>query len=249
MTDSLKKTVRMGTLYGVGVGPGDPELLTLKAQRILNEVGVIFSATSGKSTKSLALEIVKDILSPDQKIIPLHFPMTRNKGLLKRAWNENSDTVLGHLKKNIDVAFITLGDPSTYSTFTYLHRFISKKEPNAQIEIIPGITSFQAAAARLKIPLSEGEESLVIISGAKGERELKNVIDTCDNIVILKAYRHYDSILRLLEKRELIEKGFGARNIGLKDESLTTDIKKWDGKNPSYFTLLLVKKQNSKKKL
>ncbi len=249
MTDPVNRMTKMGTLYGIGVGPGDPELLTLKAKRALNKVEVIFSATSGKSTRSLALDIVKDILSPGKKVIPLHFPMTRDKKLLERAWNENSDKVLGQLKKNVDVAFVTLGDPSTYSTFTYLHRVISKKEPRAPVEVIPGITSFQAAAARLKIPLSEGEESLVILSGAKGERELKDVIDICDNMVILKAYRHYDSILKLLEKRNLVGKAIGARNIGLKNESLTRDIRKWDGRNPSYFTLLLVKKQNSKKKL
>ncbi len=238
-----------GTLYAIGVGPGDPELITLKAKRILETVKCVFSATSNPKKESLALKIVSPHLNHNSKILPLVFPMTRDEKSLKCAWQAAGKKVLSVLEAGDDAAFVTLGDPCTYSTFTYLHRTVTKMAPEIKIEIVPGITSFQAAAARLKIPLTEAEESLVVVSGAKGGLEISHAAKRFDNLVIMKAYRHYGEIVRCLEKLNLLESTVAVRRVGLSGESITTKIAEWNGNEPSYFTLLITKKGKREKKL
>ncbi len=238
-----------GTLYAIGVGPGDPDFLTLKALKILKKIRFIFTAASGEKKKSLALTIALPHLKNKPEIIPLIFPMVRDKTILEEAWEKAALKVLSVLDKGEDAAFVTLGDPSTYSTFTYLHRVLTQKRPEVNVQIVPGITSFQAAAARVQIPLAEGEESLMIVSGAKGSTEIEKAIDCCDNMVIMKAYKYYRDIVDTLERLNLLDKTVAVRRIGLKGESVTNRLKEWDGQSPSYFTLLLTKKGNQAKKL
>ncbi|NPA95803.1 MAG: precorrin-2 C(20)-methyltransferase [Thermodesulfobacteria bacterium] len=238
-----------GTLYAIGVGPGDPELITLKASKILGSIKYLFAATSKGEKESLALKIAMPHVKNGPEIIPLMFPMVRDKEALEKAWNEAAKKVCEPLFKGMDAAFVTLGDPSTYSTFTYLHRKLKAMAPGLKVEIIPGITSFQAAAARLQVPLAEAEESLAVVSGAKGSREIRQILPYCDNLVIMKAYRHYGEIVRCLEEMGLAQKTMAVRRVGLEGESVTTRLKEWDGQKPSYFTLLLTKKGKREKKL
>ena len=240
---------KKGILFGIGVGPGDPELLTLKAQKLLLRIKYVFTATSGHSKESLALKIASPHLRKDAIVYPLSFPMTREKKELKKAWEKNAQNVLNILNKGEDAIFLTLGDPSTYSTFTYLYRTLYKLDETIKIKVIPGITSFQAAAATLQIPLVESEESFVVISGAKGTEEFKKVIECCDNIVILKAYKKYNDLVSCIEDYNLIDNAIGIRHIGLKEESIAWDITQWDGDKPSYFTLILIKKSKPSKRL
>ncbi len=241
--------LKTGTLYAVGVGPGDPELLTIKGRRVLEEVSCVFSATSKGSRHSLALDIASPFLKSDAKVIPLVFPMVRDKKLLERAWQDAAKKVIEPLGRGANVAFVTLGDPCTYSTFTYLHRTLLSMEDRLHVEIIPGITSFQAAAARIKTPLSEGEESLSVVSGAKGSAEIEKIASCTDNLVIMKAYRHYNKIVKCLEKLGLLDKTVAVRRVGLQGESVTRRLKEWNGDKASYFTLLLAKKENRARKL
>ncbi len=240
---------KKGTLYAIGVGPGDPELITLKAKRILETVKSVFSATSNPKKESLALKIVSPHLNHHSKILPLVFPMTRDEKSLECAWQAAAKKVLSVLDAGEDAAFVTLGDPCTYSTFTYLHRTVTEIEPEIEIEIVPGITSFQAAAARLKIPLTEAEESLVVVSGAKGGMEISRAAKKFDNLVIMKAYRHYDEIVRCLDELGLLDNTVAVRRVGLSGESITSKVADWNGNEPSYFTLLITKKGETKKKL
>ncbi len=240
---------KKGTLYAIGVGPGDPDLITLKALKVLERTEYLFAATSKGEKKSLALEIARPHLKMGPEITPLVFPMTRDKEVLEKAWLEAAQKVLTPLSNGKSATFVTLGDPCTYSTFTYLFRKLMEIEPEVRVEIIPGITSFQAAAARLKVPLAEGEESLGVVSGAKGSGEIRNIIHHCDNLVIMKAYRHYDDIVKCLEEMDLADKTMAVRRVGLEGESITTKLKDWDGEKPSYFTLLLTKKWKKHKKL
>ncbi len=238
-----------GTLYAIGVGPGDPELVTVKAAKVLERTKYLFAATSGKNQKSLALSVASFYLKNNPQIIRLVFPMVRDKAILQQAWQDAALRIIEILSKGDDATFVTLGDPSTYSTFTYLLRSITDKDPHIKVQVIPGITSFQAAAAKLKIPLAEGEESLTIVSGAKGSNEIRRTITQCDNMVILKAYRHYQQIIETLEELGLKGKTVAARRVGLEGESITKKLNKWDGQKPSYFTLLITKKGTKGKKL
>ena len=239
---------KTGTLYGIGVGPGDPKLLTLKAAELLGKIKWIFAAASNKEGKSLALQIAEQFIHPNAQIMPLYFPMTRDKQTLEKAWQENCEKVKSVLKKGQDAAFLTLGDPSTYSTFTYLLRKLNQGSL-FNVEIVPGITSYQASAAITGIPLAEAEESFTIVSGAKGTSELEQALKYADNIVVLKAYKHYWQIVNLLKQKGLAEKTVAIRRCGLPDEEISFNIEEWNGEEKSYFTLLIIKKGTIKKQL
>jgi precorrin-2/cobalt-factor-2 C20-methyltransferase len=159
---------KTGTLYGIGVGPGDPDLVTLKAAKILSRVDIVYAAASTRNHHSLAKDIARPHVPVATPIKMLKFPMTRDKSETRGAWEMHARTIIDHLETGKDVAFLTLGDAMTYSTYGYIVRHISAMAPHLEIETIPGISSYQAAAARLNTPLVEGEESLMVVSGAKG---------------------------------------------------------------------------------
>lgn len=192
-----------GTLYGIGVGPGDPELITLKAAKILERVAVVFAAASTGNTYSLAVEIASPHLKKGVPVVRLDFPMTLNKKRLNTVWKANAGKVAGALRNGKDAAFITIGDPMIYSTFGYIMRSIKETYPDIPIKVVPGITSYQAGAAAAGLILAEGEESFTVISGALGAGELKKLIDDTQNVVMLKVYKNYSEILDTLNSLDL----------------------------------------------
>lgn len=145
----------LGTLHGIGVGPGDPELITLKAARLLGQVDVVFAAASTRNDYSVALSIVAPHISDTARVLRLDFPMTRDQARLQAAWDDNAAQVLGALETGRDAAFITLGDPMTYSTYLYLARTLKARRADIALAVTPGISSVQAAAAAAGIGLAE----------------------------------------------------------------------------------------------
>jgi len=235
-------TPKVGTLYGIGVGPGDPDLITLKAVRVLQRVPHIFASCSTKNSYSLALNIVRPHLN-GAGIEPLPFPMTRDPQVLKEAWEKNSERVLEVLNSGADAAFITLGDPLTYSTFGYLLKTLKRLNPDVRVVTIPGITSYSAAAARTHIPLTEGEESFVLISGAQGAARLREVVDQSDNIVMLKTYRHFDEIYRALEELDLLDRAVCISRCGLDGETVVENLRDFKGQPLPYLSMIIIKKK------
>ena len=233
----------VGTLYGVGVGPGDPDLLTVKALNILRTVPMIFAACSSKNDYSIAENIIRKHI-PDRKIEKLPFPMCNDKSILEEAWIENGQRVLASLKKGLDCAFLTLGDPLTYSTFSYLFRTIKKTVPELEVVSVPGITSFQAAASAANIPLSEGEETLAIVSGAKGGLKLEEVIKAADNVVMLKTYRQFEDIYNTLENLNMLSSATFLCNLGSADQAIITDMSQLKNSATPYLSLIIVKKKS-----
>ncbi len=126
-----------GTLYGLGVGPGDPELLTIKAARILGECDAVLAAASTKNKHSIALDIARAHIRPETEIIRLGFPMTRDKSVQRDAWRQNARITADILEQGKNAAFITLGDPSLYSTFSYLLPALRTVLPDVETEIVP----------------------------------------------------------------------------------------------------------------
>ena len=235
-------TTKTGTLYGIGVGPGDPELVTLKALKVLQGVPHIFASCSTKNTYSLALSIVRCHLS-GAGIEPLPFPMTKDPEELASAWEQNARRVLEVLATGSDAAFVTLGDPLTYSTFGYLLKTLKRLNPEVPIVTIPGITSYSAAAALTHIPLTEGEESFYLVSGALGAAQLKEVIDKTDNIVILKTYRHFDEIYRVLEDMDLLDRTTCISRCGLEGEAIVENLRDLKGRELPYLSMVIIKKK------
>jgi precorrin-2/cobalt-factor-2 C20-methyltransferase len=234
--------IEPGILYGIGVGPGDPELITLKALRILERVPYVFAAASSKNDYSLALNIVRHYIA--QAIVePLYFPMTSDLQVQAEAWDKNARRVLERLDQGEDAAFLTIGDPLTYSTYGYLLKTIKTINNRIKAITIPGITSYNAAAALANIPLAEGEESFYLISGAQGGDHLRDAIGKSDNIVMLKTYRHFDKIYQTLEELNLLDCATCISMCGLSGETMTHDLRTLKDQKMPYLSLVIIKKK------
>jgi precorrin-2/cobalt-factor-2 C20-methyltransferase len=193
--------MKSGKIVGVGVGPGDPDLLTVKAIRILQDADVVCAPTPDSNEHSLALDTIKRVLecrrSPP-KIVTLTFPMTRDEVDLQRAWSGNAERIAKYAQEGKLVAYVAIGDPSLYSTFTYVQRELRAKYPEITVEIIPGVTSLSACAAKGGVPLALGEETLLIVPTFDLTllREQSRVVD---NIVMMKGLRNLPETMQLLK--------------------------------------------------
>jgi precorrin-2/cobalt-factor-2 C20-methyltransferase len=235
---------KCGTLYGIGVGPGDPDLITVKALRILKKVPTIFAASSTKNDYSLAASIIQKHLGyTPVEIMP--FPMTRDKKLLNEHWQDNARRALEVLDSGDDAAFVTLGDPLTYSTFAYLLRTIKRMAPDTKVVTVPGITSYHAAAALSNTPLTEGEESFHLISGANGGRNLRKIMQSAENVVVLKTYKYFDDIFETLEDLDLVDHSVLVSRIGLEGEAVVEDLRSIRQDDMPYLSLVIVKKNGA----
>lgn len=234
----MKKT---GKLYGVGVGPGDPELITVKAVRVIKEADIIFTAASSKNTYSLAVEIASPYIGADTQIQQLGFPMTKDIEEVETAWINNARQIAEAMDQGKTAVFLTLGDPTTYSTFGYILKKMKCIMPTADIETIPGITSFHAASARLNRILVEGEESLLITSGAFGGDRIRQ-IQQVENVAIVKAYKNIQDINKALRDTGLHAKGVAVSKCGRKNEEIIEDLDLLETREPDYWTLILASK-------
>ncbi len=237
---ALNKSV--GKLFGVGVGPGDPELLTLKAVRVMKEADVIFAAASTSNTYSLAVDIATPYIRENATIISLSFPMTKDEAITQKAWDRNAQQIADTLKQGLSAAFLTLGDPLTYSTFGYVLKSLKTVMPEAQIETIPGITSFHAASARMNRTLVEAEESLLITSGAYGGEHLRKVNGHVQNIVMMKAYKNVKDINNALKASGFSENSVAVKKCGRNGEEIIENIDILETRDPDYWTLILAGK-------
>lgn len=235
-----------GTFYGIGVGPGDPDLITLKAQKILKQTDIVYAASSTKNNHSLALEIAKQHIRPEAQVQLLAFPMSIDSDETRKAWEDHARTIIAQLKQGRSVVFVTLGDAMTYSTYGYLLKYIRKLAPQQAIISIPGITSYQAAAARLNLPLVEGEESLLINSGAFGGDRLRRFNEKPENVVFMKAYRNVKDITQAIDETGLYDTSVGVIKCGRDDEQICTDMNQLAQQQPDYWTLIICKQIKGK---
>ena len=237
-------TKKTGTLYGIGVGPGDPDLITIKAAKILNQVDIVFAAASTKNNHSLAVNIASEHIPESATIKLLRFPMTRDKNKTRKAWKEHADTIIAELEKGQNVAFLTLSDSMTYSTYGYILKYVQTLAPHLEAQTVPGITSYQAAAARLNTPLVEGEESLMIVSGVKGGNRLRELRGNPENVVFLKAYRNVTDIKAAIDECGKYSSSVGVKSCGQPNEVIINDIEELSKQKPNYWTLILSKQAN-----
>lgn len=237
----------IGRLYGVGVGPGDPELLTLKAKRVLERTPVVCCPRSAADRESIALRIVAglDLASGTdaaRECLELSFPMTRDQEVLENAWAEAAAQVAGRLRQGLDVAFVTLGDASVYSTFSYLASRVAHLVPEAEIEIVPGIPSFVAGAAVAGVPLALGAESLVIVPGIEDLDEVAVALEKNDNIVLMKVNRRFDALMELLGRLKLKDRAVVLSHIGTAEQRIWANLEDLTGDKVDYLTVVLVRK-------
>lgn len=235
-----------GTLYGVGLGPGDPELLTLKARRVIGQAAVIFTPMASPGAESYALKIIAGFIDESrQEIVPLLFPMTRDAARLKDSREAAAAEIYRHLRGGRDGAFITEGDPMLYSTFSYVLDIFAASYPEVDIEVVPGITSMTAAAAALKKPLTRQGDILTIYPAGYDDNRLEQVLDASDTVAIYKTYRDKERILALLEEKGLAGRTVFAANVGRPGERLAKNLTDIAGEDIDYFSLLIVEQSET----
>ena len=230
---AVKELSQGGKLWGVGVGPGDPELLTVKALRVLRQADVVLVPDAGTGDK-VALSIAKDYLK-GKEIRLIKTPMVRDREVMNGAHEQAAEEIAALLDAGKQVAFLTLGDPAIYSTYMYIHRKVMER--GYDVEVVPGIPSFCAAAARLNRSLCLGREPLVIIPASYDQEAL---MDVPGSKVFMKAGRSILDLQAELKKRGLLEKAAMVENCGMEDERVYPHFA--DLREPSgYFSLVIVK--------
>ena len=233
----------MGKLYGIGVGPGDPELLTLKAHRILNGADVIFCPEKETGAGSFAFDIIKGLLeNTEAEIVNLVYPMHYHGTQLREMWEQNAGCIAKHLNGERTGAFITLGDPAVYSTFMYTLPYI--EAAGVEVEVVPGITSFCAVADSMKMPLVAWNEDLVVAPVRKNSSEdLGRVLREHDNVVLMKPSTDPEALLRALEENHLEDRFVLITKTGTGEERLVTDFEDLKQYDIPYLSTVIIKKQ------
>ncbi|HHT18466.1 MAG: precorrin-2 C(20)-methyltransferase [Euryarchaeota archaeon] len=230
-----------GKFIGVGVGPGDSELLTVKGIKTLKSVPVICAPKSSKDKPSLALSIVQNILNErkdDYVILEPLFPMIEDKRALENYWKGAAQLVIDELDQGKDVSFITLGDPSIYSTFSYIAQII--QDEGYIVEMVPGITSFTSCAASAGITLSEKDEIVIVVP--KVDQRLEEILEHADTAVIMKTSRHSEMLEDIIKKDSRDKKIISVQNCGMKDEKIFNGF----AKKGKYLSTTIVKFEKNK---
>ena len=230
-----------GKFYGVGVGVGDEEELTLKAVRILKEADILVLPEAKKSEGSTAFEIVKNYLREDAEKLFLEFPMLEDVKEKEKIRVENAKAIREELEKGKTVVFLTIGDPMIFSTYTYI---LEHLEETDIVETVPGITSFGSMASRLNIQLVIGDEDLKIVSLNKNT-DIHKEIENNTNIVFMKLSRNFERLKKALEDTENLENSILISNCGKENEEIITDVANTE--KVHYFSTLILKKGGLKK--
>ena len=236
-------------LICVGCGPGDPELLTVKGVKAIQNAEVIMCPTSKEGKASIALSVVSSIIDKSKKkeIVNLVFPMTKNKDTLEKTWEKNSRILAEKVLSGKKVVYLTVGDPYLYSTWIYLHRELETKYPEIKITVIPGIVSIFTFASKVGISIAEGAEKITIIPSCYDLSQVKELAKNSDTMVFLKDGRYFDQVIKLLK-----EAGFSDDSIFAIGQDLDTEneiVKKLtlgevtkDTMTTKYFSIMVVKR-------
>ncbi len=232
----------MGTLYGIGVGPGDPEWMTVKAVRILSTCRHVCVPKSGLTADSVALEIARNYLRPDAIVHEQSYPMTADPRVLREHWQRAAGEVHEILARGEDCCFLTLGDALLYSTYIYLLRELRAIEPAAKIVTVPGVTAFSAAAALTNRPLGEGKQLLMIVPASDDLQQFSAALDRGGTVVLMKIGRRLAAVLDALEARGLLEQTIFVSRAGLPQQQVETDVRRLRGlpDEAGYLSILIV---------
>jgi precorrin-2/cobalt-factor-2 C20-methyltransferase len=239
-----------GKFIGIGVGPGDPDLLTIKAVKALKMVDVVSVPKAHADTPSMALGMVKHILeerSNPPEVLELVFPMIKNEAEVKRLWAKNAGIVAEKVESGKVVAFITLGDPMFYSTFIYLFQSLRQRYPKVKLEIIPGVTALTACAASAQIPLAEKEEVVAIIPSDLDSKLIEEAAKQADNLVFMKCAHRFKDLVPILEKSSFTKNSTVAlvKRCSMPEEQVIVgklgEVRGWDIPE-DYFSMAIVKR-------
>ncbi len=237
-----------GKLYGIGIGPGDPELLTVKALRILKEADIVYVPESDKSGTSRAIEIIGNLIDTgSDRIRKLYYPMSTDRKELESAWKESADRIAREVLSGLCVAYSTLGDPMLYSTYCYLLDCLKRHDPLVPHETIPGITSFTAAASLIDVPLVVGDERLLIMPLPEEGKVVANALYSYDTVVFMKLNNRLVEVKALLRALGYDETVYLVSRIGFPDERVYRGLSEIQDCESSYLSLLIVKRKKGRR--
>ena len=235
-----------GKLIGASLGPGDPELITRRSWAVLQSDARWIYPVKKAAEVSYALSIVErsGLLIPADAV-ELVFPMTRDAELLAKAWLRAAEQTVALLAEGRDLVFLVEGDASTFATFGHLARVVRELVPEIEVETIPGVSSFAAAAATTGMPLAEEDETLAIIPTAYGTGVIDHMLDEFDTLILLKVKPLLDEVLELLDRRGLLATSCFIEKVGSPEQRIVRDLASLKGETVNYLSLLLV--QNPKR--
>jgi precorrin-2/cobalt-factor-2 C20-methyltransferase len=230
----------IGKLYGIGIGPGDPDLITVKGLRILQQVPVVAFPTGSNQKPGLAQQTMLPWIKADQVQLALTFPYVQDETVLLQAWQVAADRVWTHLKQGQDVAFLCEGDIGFYSSFTYLAQTLLQNHPEVEIQSIPGISSPMAAAATLGIPLTYRAEKLVILPALYSVTDLETVLTFADVVVLMKVGSVYQQVWTILSQHNLLQRSYIVERATLPEQIIYRDLSDRPHLQLPYFSILIV---------
>ncbi|MCK7493792.1 MAG: precorrin-2 C(20)-methyltransferase [Comamonadaceae bacterium] len=232
-----------GTLYGVSLGPGDPDLMTRRAHALLQRADTCWVyPVRTLHAESYALAIAERAgLTPPPGHAPLVFPMTHDPEKLAKHWARAAETVRALLAAGRDVLFLVEGDASTFATFGHLARTLQAMLPDVRVETVPGVTSFAASAARIGVPLAEQDDAIAVVPATRGLAAVERLLDDVDTLVLMKVKPLLDELIELLARRGLLAGACFVERAGAPDERVVRDVASLRGQPVNYLSLLIVK--------
>lgn len=233
----------------IGVGPGDPELLTLKAARTLEKCQVWLAPAARKNGESTALAIASGAVSvAGKEILTHHFPMKKvHRGEtpdpeVKEAWEQVVALIMTELKAGRDVAMPTLGDPAVYSTGFYVCQTLLEQNPQAVVEIVPGISAIGATSAAARMPLCLGDDQLAVVPAIFESTKIREILIQFDAVVFMKVHKSMERLVPLLEELDLLDKAVLVERTSMTDQRVRRDLKAAMGEKLHYFSTMIVRK-------
>ncbi len=242
--------MNLGTLYGIGVGPGDPGLVTVKGAELISNAGYLFVPVARIKAESVALDIVKRYVKEGAEVRELVFPMVTDKSELNKHWAESAGKIAGVLEKGRDACFVTLGDALLYSTYIYLIRALRKIHPDVNIVTVPGVTAYSAVAALAGFPVGEARELVTIVPASDDLQTVRDTIGRGGTVVLMKVGKRLKNILDLLEELGAMDDAVFVANAGMANQRLETDLGKLKGESDQtgYLSTILIKSRTRSKK-
>ena len=229
-----------GTFYGIGVGPGDPELLTVKAINALKKIDVLIAPKTEKKSDSVALSIAQPYLKSSVEIVYQTFPMIKDFAEETEIFEANKEEILEHLRGGQNVGFATLGDPMFYSTYIYIFRLL--KSCGVEIVTIPGVPAFLAIAAQIGRPIVFGNDILTIIPATAELDAIKNSLARADSTVLMKVYKNFPEVVDALKAQGMIEDAVLVSRCGLDDEKIITDVAAHKDEHLNYLSTIITRR-------
>jgi precorrin-2/cobalt-factor-2 C20-methyltransferase len=234
--------MKTGTLYGIGVGPGDPDLITVKGAGILGECRHVFVPKAREDAESVAMTIASKYINPEAEIHQILFPMITDRSELQARWAESARAVAEVLETGADVCFLTLGDTLLYSTYIYMLQALRDRIPELNVVTIPGITAFSAAAAIAEFPVGKAKEPVTIVPTADDLDAVRQAISTGGTVILMKIGKRLDRVLDILEETGMIEHGVFVSHAGMESERVETNLRNLRGERPEkgYLSIILI---------